>query len=300
MFKSLKKLLGLSLLAFFGVWMGCSSDSSPVSPSNKAVTDDGTATQVSTFTVSPDSTEVVFGDNNLKYEVALTIFGTAEAPAKADIGTFKIYEVDMDSLRVLDARGKGITSLLGLEDATNLDTLILSSNKIRDLTPLADLTGLEYLDLQRNGLADVTPLRNLTNLEELRLYTNEITDASSLVGLTKLKRLGIGGNYNLGSAQVSRLVADMDDLVWLKINATRLDDISFLEGMDKLEWLNISGNWGITDFKPLACLPELKTLIVRNMNTLAWSTTADGELLSSDDHIQYLINIGVTIYRVFT
>ena len=286
MFKSY--LLVLSLLAFFGVWMGCSSDSSPVSPSNKAVTDDGTATSTATFTVSPD---VVFGDTKLRDAVMLAL--DIHAPAVPT-------EADMDSLRVLKASGKGITDVRGLEHAENLDTLILNANKIKDLTPLAGLTGLEYLSLQRNGLADVTPLRNLTNLEELHLYTNEITDASSLVGLTKLKRLGIGGNYNLGSAQVRRLVADMDDLVWLKINANRLDDISFLEGMDKLENLNISGNWDITDFKPLACLPKLKFLHLRNMGTLAWSTGLDGELLSTDDHIQYLINIGVTIYRFHT
>ena len=64
MIKSLKNLLGLSLLAFFGVWMGCSSNASPVSPSNKAVTgDDGSATQVSTVTVSP---AVNFGDTKLR------------------------------------------------------------------------------------------------------------------------------------------------------------------------------------------------------------------------------------------
>ena len=289
-----KKLLGLSLLAFFGVWMGCSSDSSPVSPSNKAVTDDGTGTGSAPVV---DFTKVVFGDNNLKYEVALKIFPADLVPAKEVFGTtaFTITRADMLSLETLDASNKGIRSLVGLEYATNLDTLILNANKIKNLTPLAGLTGLEYLSLQRNGLSDVTPLRNLTDLEELRLYTNEITDASSLVGLTKLKRLGIGGNYNLGTAQVSRLVADMDDLVWLKINATRLDSISFLEGMDKLEWLNISANRGITDFKPLACLENLRTLILRDMPHVGLG--AGGVV---NDHIQYLITIGVTIYHTFT
>ena len=283
MIKSLKNLLGLSLLAFFGVWMGCSSDSSPVSPSNKAVTDDGgSATQVSTFTVSRD---VDFGDTKLRDAVMLKL--GIHAPAVPT-------EADMDSLRVLKASGQGITSLRGLEHAENLDTLILDANKIKDLTPLAGLDSLEYLSLQRNGLADVTPLRNLTNLEELHLYTNEITDASSLVGLTKLKRLGIGGNYNLGSAQVGRLVADMDDLVWLKINANRLDDISFLEGMDKLENLNISGNGGITNFKPLTCLDALKFLHLRSMPQVGLGTGI------VNDHIQYLINIGVTIYHTHT
>ena len=292
MFKSLKKLLGLSLLAFFGVWMGCSSDSSPVSPSNKAVTDDGTATQVSTFTVSP---EVRFGDNNLKYEVALKLHDDA-APAKADIGTFQIFEAQMDSLRVLDATGKGITSLVGLEHATNLDTLFLGSNSITNVDSLAGLENLKWLDLSRNYIRDVTPLAGLENLEELYLYRQGGGfELSPLNNLTKLKRFSIGDG-EFGN-KVNDLVVRMSDLEWLKVNGTNIKNLDFLEDLPDLEWLNISANGQLTDFKPLACLEELKTLYLRNMGTLAWSFTADGELLSSDAHIQYLINIGVTIHR---
>ena len=284
MFKSFKNLLGLSLLAFFGVWMGCSSDSSPVSPSNKAVTDDGTATSTATFTVSPD---VVFGDTKLRDAVMLKL--GIHAPLVPT-------EADMDSLRVLKAGRKGITNLRGLEHATNLDTLILSGNEIRDVAPLAGLTSLEYLSLSGNRIADVTPLAGLRDLERLFLYESGLTDVSSLVTLTKLKSLAIGGNYQLGDDKVSGLVTRLTDLTWLKVNGTSLTNIAFLEKLKKLKWLNISANRGVTDFKPLACLPDLTYLSIRNMN-VAWSTGLDGELIASDDHIQYLINIGVTIVR---
>ena len=294
MFKSFKSLLGLSLLAFFGVWMGCSSDSSPVSPSNKAVTDDdGSATQVSTFTVS---TEVSIPDDSLRVAVTQELWHLSAA-GKLDIptGSNPLTTANLAKIKVLDASGKGITNLEGLQHATNLDTLYLANNTwIRDVTPLAGLTGLKWLDLSRNKIADVTPLAGLDDLEALFLYRNGFWGdaALPLASLTKLKRFSMGsGEFR---AQVAPLVTKMPDLEWLKVNGTNIGNLDFLKELPKLEWLDISGN-GITDFKPLACLEKLKTLHLRNMNSLAWSTTADGLLLSSDDHIQYLLNIGVTI-----
>ena len=287
MFKSY--LLVLSLLAFFGVWMGCSSDASPVSPSNKAVTDDGTG--------SSTATEITIPDVRLDYAVREKLGDRAPRVTTASLTT-----AHMLHLTSLDASGRDIANLEGLQHAANLDTLRLGGNSIKNLTPLADLTGLEYLDLQRNGLVDVTPLRNLTNLEELHLYSNHILDVSSLKTLTKLKRFGIGGNWAVGGDylddnSLETAVKAMPDLEWLKINGLDLKSLSFLAGLENLENLNISANQGVTDFKPLACLPSLTTLHFRNMPMVAWSTGLDGELLASDDHIQYLISIGVTIRR---
>ncbi len=280
----MKNLLRFALSGLAAVWIGCSSDSSAFSPSNKAVTDDGTATSTGTFTVSRD---VDFGDTKLRDAVMLKL--GIHAPLVPT-------EADMDSLRVLDASNKGITSLRGLQHATNLDTLILRVNSITSVAPLAGLTGLEYLSLSGNSIEDVTPLAGLENLETLLLYQSGLTDVSSLKTLTKLKVLSVGSNRQLGDAQISGLVADMTDLTRLKVNGTSLTDISFLEKLTKLENLNISANRGITNFKPLACLDALRILHLRNLN-IAWSTGLDGELISSDDHIQYLINIGVTIHR---
>ena len=285
-------LLVLSLLAFFGVWMGCSSDSSPVSPSNKAVTDDGTATSTGTFTVSP---EAVFYDNALKYEVALKLLG-ADAPPAANIGTFQIFQAQMDSLRVLKAVGKGITDLRGLEHAENLDTLILGSNSITNVDSLAGLTGLVWLDLSRNGITDATPLAGLRDLVSLDLYRNSFGDGSSvssLYRLRKLKRFGIGDGQ-FGSDIVNPLLANMPDLEWLKVNGTNLTNLNFLVGLTKLKWLNISANGGIEDLKPLTCLPSLETLIVRRMDALIFRTSAAGAQVFTR-HIHYLSENGVTV-----
>ena len=294
MIKSFKSLLGLSLLAFFGVWMGCSSDSSPVSPSNKAVTDDGTATSTGTFTVSRD---VSIPDDSLRVAVTQKLWDLV-AEGKLDIptGTNPLTTANLAEIKVLKAGGKGITNLEGLQHAENLDTLILGGNNIEDVAPLAGLDKLKWLSLHHNRIRNVTPLAGLENLESLDLYTQGGGfELSPLNNLRKLKRFGIGDG-EFGN-KVNDLVVRMPDLTWLKVPGTNIRNLDFLEDLPDLEWLNISANGQLSDFKPLACLEKLKTLHLRRMSTLAWSTTADGLLLSSDDHIQYLINLGVTIHR---
>ncbi|GAB4322369.1 MAG: hypothetical protein Kow0074_13860 [Candidatus Zixiibacteriota bacterium] len=54
----------------------------------------------------------------------------------------EIYASDVESLADLDASGRGITDLSGLERMTGLDKIDLSNNDITDLTPLIDNPGL--------------------------------------------------------------------------------------------------------------------------------------------------------------
>ncbi|MXV73692.1 leucine-rich repeat domain-containing protein, partial [Candidatus Poribacteria bacterium] len=99
-------------------------------------------------------------------------------------------------LRLTGLRGisKGIVDLTGLEHATDLQSLVLNSNKISDLSPLSGLTGLVFLDLGNNEISDLSPLADLINLEVLGLSGNQITDVSPLAGLVNLKNLTLIGN----------------------------------------------------------------------------------------------------------
>ena len=277
MLKSLKTLLGLSLLGFFGVWTGCSSDSAPVAPYSASKAQD----------TSPATTEAVFTDDNLLRAVREAVF-PAGTPAVTTL-----TRDDLSGLKVLKASEKVIRNLSGLEHATNLDTLDLSYNWITSLTPLASLTNLEYLNLVKNNISDVTPLAGLTNLETLNLRWNKIKDVTPLAGLTNLETLRIGDNSKIGSSAMGQLVASLPNLEMLKINFTGLTDISFLESKTKLKHLNISRNRGIRDFSPIACLPNLDTLHIRNMHAATFGNVADGYNV----HIQYLIDKGVSVHR---
>ena len=68
-----------------------------------------------------------------------------------------ITEEDMASLdETLDASGRDIQDLTGLEHATNLDELILNDNQISDIGPLVANEGIsdgDYVDLRNNPLS---------------------------------------------------------------------------------------------------------------------------------------------------
>ena len=308
--KSLKTLLGFGLLGFVGVWIGCSSDASPVAPHPAGKTHltltsptdsdgDGIPDADSTQTDAdadgdgiPDAdstqTYVTFADSSLERAVGEALVGAFIFPQVPTRGSITV--ANMRRLTKLEANSRGIKSLTGLENAVNLDTLYLEGNSITDLNPLASLTKLKRLVLVRNSIADVSPLGNLTNLEELRLYINSITDVTPLTNLTNLKKLGVGANEFGGDLS---LFSSLTNLEWLKVNDTGVTDVSPLTSLTKLKWLNLSSN-RISDLSPLTCLPELETLRLRN----AFTDADDGQrtrIGETNHHIIYLKAEGVTI-----
>ena len=134
-------------------------------------------------------------------------------------------------VRNLRAEHRGIVDITGLEFATNLGTLRLSSNPITDLRPLTNLTALKNLYLSnlspKTLSLDLRPLANLINLEQLTLVNSKISDISPLAALTKLSELHLTNN--------------------------QISDISPLAELMELRILWIKGN-PVTDFSPLAGL----------------------------------------------
>ena len=62
---------------------------------------------------------------------------------------------------VLEAPGKEIRDLTGLEKCKNLALLKLSKNKVADLKPLKDLGNIQSLELDDNAIVDLAPWRAL-------------------------------------------------------------------------------------------------------------------------------------------
>ncbi len=305
--KSLKTLLGFSLLGFVvGVWIGCSSDASPVAPqpagkthltltsptdsdgdgipdadSTQTADSDGDGIPDADSTQTADSdgdgipdtdstpTYVTFADTSLERAVGEAL---VEALIFPQVPT-SITVANMRSLTVLKANWRDIKSLAGLEYATNLDTLNLGGNSITALTPLSSLTNLKWLMMERNNITDVSPLSSLTNLEELYLYMNKISDVSPLASLTNLTRLMIGENE--GISDMSPL-ASLPKLKWLKMRGAGIDDaeLQTFEGLTNLTFLSLNGS-PFTDIEPLTCLPNLEILRlvkVHNLNDVSKNT----------------------------
>ena len=144
----------------------------------------------------------------------------------------------MQDLERLNAGGKGIVDIKGLEFARNLVDLHLGDegNYVIDLSPLATLTSLINLNVGGNQIVDLRPLLNLTNLTELSLWNNQVTDVSSLGSLTSLTHLNLASN--------------------------RVNDLSPLANLRGLEKLDLFAN-EVENVVPLAGLTELRTLLLK-------------------------------------
>ncbi len=111
----------------------------------------------------------------------------------------------MLNLTRLDAPGRGITELTGLEYATNLIVLDLRYTAVSDVAPLAKLTLLIHLNLGWTAVADVAPLAHLTQLTTLWLYNTAVADVAPLAKLTLLKRLSLSWTAVADVAPLAKL-----------------------------------------------------------------------------------------------
>lgn len=208
-----------------------------------------------------------------------------------------VYQADLTTITELDASGRGITSLKGLEHFTKLVDLNLEDNKVADLTPLSKLGMLKNLNLRNNGiislesinfqsithlplrkinlshnvkrmnnvettrLSDISLLKKLTSLEELELRDNHIEDLTPLSGLTSLKVLDLREN----KFKEVEAIKDLKELEELNLRDNDIQSIQPLSDLINLRYLNIHSNDKIQSIEPLKHLVNLETLIMRNV-----------------------------------
>ena len=198
------------------------------------------------------------------------------------------------ALTSLDAHGRGISSLEGIQFCTSLTQLFLSDNHISDISPLAakvnpgdpepglirlqllhlggffdydagnlitdigplsQLTNLNQLWVAECNVSDLSPLAGLDQLRALQLYDNAIVDISPLAGLTGLTQLNLLDNALVDISALSELT----HLERLHLGYNWIDDISALRGMTDLQILDLREN-RIEDLSPLAGLTKLELL----------------------------------------
>ncbi len=98
----------------------------------------------------------------------------------------ELTDEKLQNVYILEASGKKIKNLTGLEKCKNLAQIKLTRNEISDLKPLKDLTNLESLDLAGNAIKDITPLANLKGLQYIEISNNQVENLAPLAGLTSL------------------------------------------------------------------------------------------------------------------
>ncbi len=184
------------------------------------------------------SVEVNIPDPNLEHVIREKLELSDEIP---------LTQADMLQLGGLDAKGRQITDLTGLEHAANLTWLDLGDNDIRDLHPIAGLIRLEALYIWDNPVSDISPLEHLVSLRRLVLVSCEISDITPLAALAQLEVLSLDWNRLIVDISPLRNLTRLTQL-WLSHN--RIVDVSPLANLNTLEELYIHNN-AITDFSPL-------------------------------------------------
>jgi Leucine-rich repeat (LRR) protein len=169
----------------------------------------------------------------------------------------ELTDEKLQNVYILEAPGKGIKDLTGLEKCKNLALLKLTKNQVTDLKPIKDLVNLESLDLADNAIKDIAPLANLKGLQYIELSNNKIEDVSPLGGLTALSALYLGGNAIQDIAPLAPLVK----LSSLSLGKNRIKQIGVLEKVTKLSVLDLRDNQ-VEDIGPLAKQTELKLLMI--------------------------------------
>ena len=117
------------------------------------------------------------------------------------------------NLQKLDLRDNTISSISALSGLTNLESLKLKGNNISSVSALSGLTNLTLLNLKENNISSISTLSGLTNLEHLRVDENSITDVQPLTSLVNLNKLWIAGN----SLTNAHLLSSLTGLTYIDI-----------------------------------------------------------------------------------
>ena len=132
-----------------------------------------------------------------------------------------------------------ITSLKGLEHATNLQTLNLRYHRISSVSTLAGLTNLRTLNLSQNLISSISPLSSLTNLKSLDVHGNfGLSSLSAVSGMSELETLILRWNEVSSISALSGL----ENLKKVVLFACKVRDISPLAGLTHLNHLDLREN----------------------------------------------------------
>ena len=179
-----------------------------------------------------------------------------------------------------------LSTIAGLENATKLRKLDLSSNALRTLDPLSALK-LTHLNLSDNAIEDLTAISTISTLQELDVSTNKLTTLSPIMTITGLQVLSAGSNTLTDIAGIQQLTA----LQKLSLSFNQIADISPLAACTEMAELIIDNN-AITDISVLSGLNKITKLNFSNNQVTAlpkWST--DCKLVTIDGSYNKLTSL---------
>ncbi|MBM5596076.1 cell wall anchor protein [Listeria seeligeri] len=114
-----------------------------------------------------------------------------------------VTQEQLDSITSLNASGKNITDVTGINQLTNLTSIDLSQNQLTSIAPITNLTSLTSLNVSNNLLSIVviTTAQNIPNLTSLNISNNPTITKLSIADQANLTSF----SASLGGSQTSAL-----------------------------------------------------------------------------------------------
>lgn len=144
----------------------------------------------------------------------------------------------IEQFKTLVCFGRGIESLEGVQQFTQLTSASLDQNVISDYSPLGGLPALHTLSLTSAKIADLTGFPYMPSLTTLVLYDNQISDIRPLEANPQLLNLTLNSNKISDTGQFQGL-PELDSLL-LKNNL--IIDVSGLASHTGLLAVDLSNN----------------------------------------------------------
>lgn len=212
----------------------------------------------------------------LKELTALTVvyMNTLE---NLDISTVQVP----DTLMRFECTEGGLTDLEFLRNASQISTVIVHNNAIKDLSPLQDKP-LNSVGLNGNQITDLSPVAHAS--WGISANGNQIEDISCLQGY-ELSSLDLAEN------QISDIQAlsDNSKLTFLNLANNQLSDISPLKECFNIMDLNLAGNQ-IQDISVLEYIDNLKSLDLTSNQVQDITALAENPGYYQTDRTIYLAN----------
>jgi PKD repeat protein len=222
-----------------------------------------------TVTTNTPPTEVSIPDPGLNAAIRQAL----QKPAGA------LTAQDLLSLTNLDASGRNIRSLEGLETASNLDSLNLQSNQLSNFSLSNQFTNLEFLDLSLNSLTNCSFPGGLMKLATLNLEGNLLTSLNLPAGLNGLSSLELSENRFTSF----NLPLNLTSLTFFDLGSNPLTNVSLPSGLTNLTTLVIQANNMLTNLDLPQGLTALETLDIDHNLLFSVSLPADLKSLTRLD-----------------
>jgi len=149
-----------------------------------------------------------------------------------------LSEQDMLSLTNLNASRRSVSSIAGLETASNLVSLDLQINHLTNFALPNQLTNLSILDLTANPLTNFSLPSGLKSLTSLTIEGAGLTSLTLPATLTGLTNLDLEGN----SIPSLNLPSNLTSLVTLDLGFNLFTNFSLTAGLTNLSSFYFAGN----------------------------------------------------------